>query len=95
MTKAKERRVARFAFRQRDLPLLLSLQLLSEMNLARDPADDGSVVFGRARGVLGAWRELGAGATPALAAELARLCRLLDETEPLLSRIARPLTPPG
>jgi hypothetical protein len=87
MSKPKRSHRPAPALAQDDLGLLLALQLLAEFNMARDPSDDGSAVFGRAMGLLGSWRELGEGGKEAL-----RLRRLIGAAEPLLSRTARAIS---
>lgn len=89
MAKTSRLRAAGLISRDHDLGLLLVLQLLSELSLTLDPLDDGSGVCGRALGVLGAWAALGCGP----GRQLRRLRRLISANEPLIARIARPLTP--
>lgn len=83
-----------------DLSLLLTLFLLSELWMGRDPNADGSEIFGFAQGALRSWERIGGDVsgpgTPfetGIAPLLAELRALIDRNEPLLARMARPLTP--
>lgn len=80
-----------------DVAVLLMLQLLGELHGSLDTGSEVSVILGRARSMLGDWEALGrlidAPGTPFerdARPALAQLRDLLDRSEPLLARIARP-----
>lgn len=79
-----------------ELGVLLCLQLMAEgVPLLSDPDADGSTVFGRAHAILGEWAMIDAAAASGAGPRIRRLRAAIDRAEPVLARVARPVTPPS
>lgn len=83
------------AMRTSELGVLLLLQLMTEGALETRPSGDASVVFGRAHAILGEWEQIAGAAADGAGPRIRRLRAAIDRAEPVLARIARPLTPPS
>ena len=77
-----------------EISLLTVLQLITEDRMAAGLDPDGSTTTARALEILGGWRQIIGPVSPETTAAIDTLREVLNRSEPLLARIAKPTITP-